>query len=421
MASRDGVQLVVFARSAGPDFREARGLIKEAIGVDIDDLGNEASGGWPTLEGVELTRVPASAFEVSACDEALGEVWNQANNAESLGFTAETVGQLFTEAIAADGCRERAECAASEAGRQIRRRALSYELDRIGIPWNAQGPLHGELVESCERELADISGAQYDDSQATIEFISWEEMGVTVPDDWQGEIVGLKIEGSRVTELGSLFPIGESRVIGVSADIDGFRIATEEWIGNGIDAEVVVTMWRAGPDLEEWTASEVTDESEVEWIASEVFHARILGPDYSRYVISYTADDLPAGSTPLDQDPEALVDWLDSSVTKVAPDGSKTNWPLAQMAPDLEGSHLLTEVAAGPLGIAAVAEPIGDVRQTGPVLLVSTDDGNSWLRTDVDAGFVHQVAVASDSVMLQVSDSPDRWDSQLSYVIASLG
>ena len=429
VASVDGVQLVTFSRWTGPPYEEARALVRGALGIDIDNLGNEASGGFVTLEGIELHRVPDSALVLSACDEALREASGQVDYAEDLGLTSGTVGELFIEAAAVEGCQERAECAATDAARQIDWRALNQALEEADVPYAARQPLFEEGRSACAAEVDDIGGSQYDDSQASTEFISWEEIGVTVPDHWQAAVFGVRVEGTEVTDLGPLFPLGNSHVVGVAADDDGFQIATSQqrWaddvVADDAALESSVNVWKAGPDLDDWTESEEMGPGVVDWIASEPFEQRsIIGPDHARYDIRYTARGGPVETDVTgDLDVDAVVGLLDSAVVRIEPSGTTMTWSLDLIVPDLDGAYLLTEIAVGPLGIAAVAEAVGGDASAPPVLLVSSDGGESWLADTIDAGFVHQLAVGADAVMIETSNSSNRRDGDLSMTIASIG
>ena len=322
-----------------------------------------------------------------------------------MALTAELLAELATE----DECSTFVSCfeaqTAWEQSRQDLERAVFVELGLIGpddepwaVDWNGvdedtQRRLDEELNGIWEggpdwpAEL-DCETVMWGPSWDVDDVVSitWDELGVTPPDSWNGAIAAYLVQGADVTALEVPFEPGW--VQSVTALDDGFQVdivgqTQHDWRSDwGFDGaepagEPGVTRWQGG--AEGWVAAD---------LGPSQAYGQVIGPDGASFSIVWGETEATSG---LRRD-------LDGDTSFIS-------------APDLFGSsggaeHLgVWDLQAGPYGVAAVSVDYAAKRS----MIAFSADGVAWAVTELDGDYVDGVLVGGDAVMAFVHsfDDPD--------------
>lgn len=229
----------------------------------------------------------------------------------------------------------------------------------------------------CEAEVPYLVGGGEEAMPDTSTYTSWESLGVTVPESWNGVNAGFLVDGDQTTNLGSLFDGASGYLAEVAVDDGDWSVTFDSTLySEGTSPSSVFTVWTSATGVE-W--SETTTDS-------FIFHRPTALPDGTSFA----------------------VDWRDAStqVVRVTPDGQAGSLTLDDLAPDLEtDGYSIMNTKAGEYGVVvwAVRWSDGDGPSYDSIVLYSPD-GIGWGATAVPDVEVVDVIVGADEVVMFLND-----------------
>ena len=332
-------------------------------------LGNEVGALWAIepqgpvfdFEGDLTTSQYSSLEEFWRAQELRGpEIYAQA---------LQTVGKI-------PGCEAFAKCTSEYTARM-------EELDSRG--GNASAELNNETLtwaeeSGCIDEVPWLVGTDDPVADAST-FVSWQSLGVTPPESWQGISAGFLVDSGEITSLGELFD-GEP----------GFLVDVRSERG-------------------QWTASFASTDNNTEIPSTPAYTTwtSTNGNDWTSNTENTFAFEQPAV---LANGTSFSPDWGQEStqLLRTAPDGTTKALALSDLSPnvDTEGFQIMN-VRTGKYGVLAWA-----VRSASPgenefaddSIVLYSPDGIGWGATEVPGAEVIDAIVGEGDVLIFLND-PD--------------